>query len=856
MLILLLTRYTTVETALVLLARADSLWTTPAICEKGRVISIALRSLGMSSRLIIPVSVVILLSVVFVPRVWARQALENPPPDSFQSGIGVISGWACAAQEIEISFNGGPRLKAAVGTIREDTQGVCGDTDNGFGLLYNWNRLGDGAHTVAAYADGVEFASVQVIVTTLGEEFLQGARGTLPLPDFPIPGETRTLRWQQAQQNFVITAGSPQGGGMSGAAPHVLENPQPGSFQSGVGVISGWACEAQTIEVSFDGGPRIQAGTGTIREDTQGVCGDTDNGFGLLYNWNRLGEGVHTVTAYTDGAEFAEVTVTVTTLGEEFRRGLSREVTIPDFPEIGTDAVLQWQEAQQNFVVASNIPTERLVGVTPTLSLPAGVSIPNVAVTSLYVETYVVRASPEPSLLLAQDTDGTVLLALANDGGGLLGESPGEVEVSVESTAVTLVGFLAGIAVSDMIATTVNTIVTHRDYPALLVALSEALTADKNLLDSLYDYPVIMSLLRAVADGLSSSSPQAVGPTFASVEVDGGAIPAPSATPISGQDCLTRQRLTEAQMGGRVVERVTGLQGLSTIVDTITDSQTFANLYTTCAEDYVRRTGEVPPALGTLQPNSPQGIDIVSAVRQEQYRFKVMSACSLPAARQLRKRFTGEATRDSITDKVIGLHTHAAGWLGAVIEGMLRHVGDEARIRDYVNARQSECEEAECSAENVCMVETEIDGQRRLSCTDTPISAEERDNVIIITTFKDECACRESCERISKEPQECETPSDVRCEDEQLATVRWYYCKIPDQTGICGRTCDFCEGWSTAIGEPPRACEESWRGSYAFARDRTKADCLALLQSIWGYQNYCPGPPDKGAPDLQPVCRQ
>ena len=45
------------------------------------------------------------------------------------------------------------------------------------------------------------------------------------------------------------------------------------------------------------------------------------------------------------------VTVTVTTLGEEFRRGLSREVTVPDFPEVGTDAILQWQEAQQNFVI-------------------------------------------------------------------------------------------------------------------------------------------------------------------------------------------------------------------------------------------------------------------------------------------------------------------------------------------------------------------------------------------------------------------------------------------------------------------------------------------------------------------------
>ena len=306
---------------------------------------------------LVPVLFLFVLPIVSAQHVWAQATLENPQPGSFQSGIGVISGWACKAQIIEISFNGGPRLRAALGTIREDTQGVCGDTDNGFGLLYNWNLLGDGVHTVTAYADGVEFASVTVTVTTLGTEFLRGASGAFTVSDFPATGATRTLRWQEAQQNFVITAGSPRSGGASGAAPHILENPQPGSFQSGVGVISGWACEAQTIEISFDDGPRLQAGAGTIREDTHRVCGDTDNGFGLLYNWNLLGDGPHTVTAYADGEEFASVTVTVTTLGEEFRWGLRRVVGVPDFPAAGTNIVLRWQEAQQNFVITHTTST-------------------------------------------------------------------------------------------------------------------------------------------------------------------------------------------------------------------------------------------------------------------------------------------------------------------------------------------------------------------------------------------------------------------------------------------------------------------------------------------------------------------
>jgi hypothetical protein len=33
----------------------------------------------------------------------------------------------------------------------------------------------------------------------------------------------------------------------------VLENPQPDSFQSGIGVISGFVCTATLIEIGFDG---------------------------------------------------------------------------------------------------------------------------------------------------------------------------------------------------------------------------------------------------------------------------------------------------------------------------------------------------------------------------------------------------------------------------------------------------------------------------------------------------------------------------------------------------------------------------------------------------------------------------
>ena len=302
--------------------------------------------------------------------------LENPGPDSFQSGIGVISGWVCEAEavEIEIETERGEvrREMAGYGTARADTAvqpdgtRLCGDTDNGFGLLFNWNRLGEGDHTVVALVDGVELGRATVTVTTVGtgeeEEFLRDAEGACVVEDFPLEGEAVTLEWQETQQNFVITRGPrPAGTNMAGVAGEgYLENPGPNSFQSGIGVISGWVCEAEGIAIEFETEQgavhRYEAAYGTARADTLDACGDTNNGFGLLFNWNRLGEGEHTVVAYVDGMELGRATVRVTTVGagaeEEFLRDVAGECLVADFPMPGETVLLVWQQNSQNFVIA------------------------------------------------------------------------------------------------------------------------------------------------------------------------------------------------------------------------------------------------------------------------------------------------------------------------------------------------------------------------------------------------------------------------------------------------------------------------------------------------------------------------
>lgn len=151
-----------------------------------------------------------LLSVFLPLQLWAQTAaLENPQPDAAVSGISVISGWKCTAGALTVSFDGGEAYAIAYGTIREDTETLCNDTDNGFSFLWNWGRLIEGEHTVQVFDDGVEFANVTVYVTNYGEEFLQDRTATTLAPNFPADGQTAILEWQQSQQNFTVTQIAP-----------------------------------------------------------------------------------------------------------------------------------------------------------------------------------------------------------------------------------------------------------------------------------------------------------------------------------------------------------------------------------------------------------------------------------------------------------------------------------------------------------------------------------------------------------------------------------------------------------------------------------------------------------------------
>ena len=133
-----------------------------------------------------------------------KGTLENPGHQTFRSGVGVISGWVCTAQRVEIQI-GQTRYRAIYGSDRPDTRSVCGDTNNGFGILFNFNRLRDGVHTARLVVDGQQLGNpAQFKVTTFGVEFLRGADGGYWLHDFPRPGTDVGVGWDQGTQNFMI----------------------------------------------------------------------------------------------------------------------------------------------------------------------------------------------------------------------------------------------------------------------------------------------------------------------------------------------------------------------------------------------------------------------------------------------------------------------------------------------------------------------------------------------------------------------------------------------------------------------------------------------------------------------------
>lgn len=149
--------------------------------------------------------------------------------------------------------------------------------------------------------------------------------------------------------------------GVLAAAPSwgaVLENPGNGGLYSGIGVISGWKCEADgDLTVRFNGGEPVPLLYGAGRKDVldAGACDHANVGFVTIWNWGNLGDGDHTAVAYDNGREFSRSTFTVGSTGEEFLKGAKREHLLENFPVLGETTILEWNEATQHFEIRGQV---------------------------------------------------------------------------------------------------------------------------------------------------------------------------------------------------------------------------------------------------------------------------------------------------------------------------------------------------------------------------------------------------------------------------------------------------------------------------------------------------------------------
>lgn len=192
-----------------------------------------------------------------------------------------------------------------------------------------------------------------------------------------------------------------------------LENPAPHSAKTGVGLLSGWVCDADKLEVSFDGGPRQFVPYGSERVDTRSVCGDTNNGFGLLINYNNLGEGDHTATLYVDGEAETTRTFTVVTLGEPFIRGLEVDedwyTAFISFRN-GPIAEVVWDEVIQNFAIVDYFTLDDWIGKWEFRWFPPYVpGQPSSSKTTHFTFTHT-TIRDERTMLIGKDATGNEIL--------------------------------------------------------------------------------------------------------------------------------------------------------------------------------------------------------------------------------------------------------------------------------------------------------------------------------------------------------------------------------------------------------------------------------------------------------------
>ena len=141
------------------------------------------------------------------------------------------------------------------------------------------------------------------------------------------------------------------------------ETPRANETVSGVNVLRGWSCDGDAFSYQVDSGPLIPLAAKLNRPDTLNDCGDVDNGYAGIVNWNEYSTGIHNLRIYRGSGAVAIERFIVVSPGTSFVTDVERSITVHDFPEIGDAATLEWSPPQQRFLLKHFQPGTG--GVTP-----------------------------------------------------------------------------------------------------------------------------------------------------------------------------------------------------------------------------------------------------------------------------------------------------------------------------------------------------------------------------------------------------------------------------------------------------------------------------------------------------------
>ncbi len=156
--------------------------------------------------------------MLLVPSLASAATLGIPGEGTTLSGVGVISGWKCAAAgDLTVRFfaDGSPVRVADLdtfpllyGSARPDVRdtGACPDADVGFVAVWNWGNLADGDYTAVVYDDGVAFDRSTFTVVTTGEAFRTDLEGECTIEQFPDPGESARFVWNTGTQHLEMVS--------------------------------------------------------------------------------------------------------------------------------------------------------------------------------------------------------------------------------------------------------------------------------------------------------------------------------------------------------------------------------------------------------------------------------------------------------------------------------------------------------------------------------------------------------------------------------------------------------------------------------------------------------------------------